>query len=80
MKRKRARLQQLADLAREVIRELDDEPLLNNKDLTKAQRQALDGALRYLDASRNYADGYCLRQAFGVELDDERGKGECRRS
>ncbi len=74
MKRKREKLRKLADLAREVIRDLDNEPLLKNKDLTKEQYLALDGVLRRLDAGRDYDVGYKLRQAFGVELDDKRGK------
>lgn len=68
----------MADLAREVIRDLDNEPLLKNKDLTKEQLNALYVVLRRLDAGRDYDVGYKLRQAFGVELDNERGKEECR--
>lgn len=63
----------LIKAAKQVIYDADHTPL---KRLTSKQERALHEALRSLDLNRDYRSGYLLRQAFGVETDDKRGKDE----
>lgn len=74
VKDKKSKLRKLQELCKTVALELEEEPLLDEVRLSKKQRNALYRTLRFLDAAREYAIGYELRNAFGVETDNEKGK------
>lgn len=63
----------LSQLAEEVAREVEE---ATPQPLTNTQMKALYETLRFLDFRNHYEIGYQLRQAFEIELDDERGKDE----